>query len=298
MPTYHSHRPFVLAAALLASLLLAGCSMFGGQTPTPLPPPQATATLPPADVPSATPPPVLDTVAPPPSETPAPTDTVEPSPTPSPIGVEVSPTPAVPATPDPNEAVGDIIYQDALDGSGRWFWTFADEVSSFGVDAARGQVKAVMSQTGSGWRFTISPDNLRIGSQQVRLTALPETCAENDEYGLMFRASADEAFNYSMYLFKLRCGGAARLDLIQGTQTTPLVDWTQSPAIETGPGVTNQLMVWMAGSEFRFYVNERYLFSAQDAALSDGFYGLYIYDRTAGGATVYFDDLVARAVNR
>jgi hypothetical protein len=204
----------------------------------------------------------------------------------------------VPPTPDPNEGVGDVLYQDPLDGSGGWFWTFTDDVSSFGVDTGRGQLKAVMSQTGAGWRFTISPDTLRLGNQQVRLTAHTETCSENDEYGLMFRASVDAEFTYSGYFFKLRCGGAARLDRVQGTDTSPLVDWTSSPAIQTGSGVTNTLMVWLAGSEFRFYVNDQYLFSAQDATLTEGFFGIYLYDRTAGGATVYFEDLISRAVIR
>jgi hypothetical protein len=55
-------------------------------------------------------------------------------------------------------------------------------------------------------------------------------------------------------------------------------------------------MVWMRGGEFRFYVNDEYLFSAQDTTLTEGFFGLYLYDRTAGGMTVYFEDLVARGV--
>jgi hypothetical protein len=292
-----SLRRFSFAFSLACSLVLAGCNVFGGSTPTPPPLPQATATQP-ALASTDTPPAATDTVAPPPSDTPAPTDTVEPSQTPSPIGVENTVTNPAPATPDPNEAVGDIVYQDPLDGTGGWFWTFSDDVSSFGVDIGRGQLKAVMSQTGAGWRFTISPDTLRVGNQQVRLTARPEACAENDEYGLMFRASVDTEFNYSMYLFKLRCGGAARFDLVQGIETTTLVDWTPSAAIQAGAGVANNLTVWMAGSEFRFYVNDQYLFSAQDSTLAEGFFGIYIYDRTAGGETVYFEDLAARAVNR
>ncbi len=297
MKTTVSSRWLAMAGAL-AGGLLAGCTMFTSPTPTPQPPPQATATQPPAALPTDTVPAAADTAAPPPSDTPAPTDTVEPSATPSPISIENTATATVPATPDPNEAVGDIIYQDFLDGTGGWFWTFSDDVSSFGVDTGRGQLKAVMSQTGAGWRFTISPDTLRLGNQQVRLTAHPEACAENDEYGLMFRASVDAEFNYSMYLFKLRCGGSASVQLLLGTESATLVDWTPDPAIQTGAGSTNTLMVWMAGSEFRFYVNDEYLFSAADSTLAEGFFGIYIYDRTAGGETIFFEDLIARAVNR
>ena len=55
-------------------------------------------------------------------------------------------------------------------------------------------------------------------------------------------------------------------------------------------------MVWAAGSEFRCYVNGQYLFTANDATLTAGFYGIYLYDRTAGGETVTFDTLAAKAV--
>ena len=238
------------------------------------------------------------------SETPAATATVtsEPSVTPSPIGVEVSPTPTtgtpVAATPDPNEAVGDIVYQDPLDGTGTWFWTFADDTAVFGIDAQTQQLKGTMLKAGAGWRFTVSPDTLRIGNQQVRVTVHPNTCADNDEYGLMFRGSVDAEFNYSMYLFTVRCSGQARFLLIRGTETTVLADWTAAPALHPGAPADNTLLVWMAGDEFRFYANDQYLFTARDSALTDGFYGLYMYDRTAGGETIYYEDLIARAVNR
>jgi|GEM_PF-1246239 len=253
----------------------------------------------------ATPEAVLSTPSAPPADTPAPTATaaaVEPSATPSPLPLQASATPAGPATPDPNEAVGDIVFQDALDGSGRWFWNYADDVAVFGIDAERAQLKGVMLQAGAGWRFTSSDDTQSFSAQQVRVTTHTTACAENDEYGLMFwgqpAADAASPSPYDMYLFALRCGGAARFELIQGTQVTVLTDWTPAPAIHTGAPADNTLMVWMAGGEFRFYVNDQYLFSAQDTTLTGGFYGLYLNDRTAGGETVFFEDLIARAVNR
>jgi hypothetical protein len=103
---------------------------------------------------------------------------------------------------------------------------------------------------------------------------------------------------YNMYLFKLRCGGAASFGVVHGTTVTPIVDWTASPAIKTGPSADNTLMVWTAGSEFRFYANDQYLFSAQDSTLTSGYYGIYLADRTAAGLTVNFDNLLAHAVNK
>jgi hypothetical protein len=204
-------------------------------------------------------------------------------------------SPAVTATPDPNEAVGDVVYQDKLDGTGGWFWTFADDVANFGV--VDGKLKAVMKTANSGWRFTISQDTLKLGSQQVSVNAHTLTCGPNDEYGLMLRLQPDASNSgYDGYSFKLRCSGQASFEMITGIQRKTIVDWTGSPAIKTGAPADNTLLVWAGGGEFRFYVNGQYLFSASDSTLSAGFYGIYLYDRTAGGETVTFDTLVAKAV--
>jgi hypothetical protein len=157
-----------------------------------------------------------------------------------------------------------------------------------------------MNVAGSGWRFTISPTDLRIGDQQLKLTTRTVACGDNDEYGVLFRLAdttvPDSPSPYDAYAFKLRCNGAARFELIQGVDTRPIVDWTPSSAIQTGAPAENTLTVWARGIELRFYVNDQYLFSAQDTNLAAGAYGLYLYDRTAGGMTVNFANLVVRSV--
>ncbi len=223
------------------------------------------------------------------------TDTAVPA-SATPSAVVASATPAATATPDPNEAVGAVVYQDKLDGKGGWFWTFSDEVATFGV--ADGKLKGAMKAANSGWRFVAGPDTIQPGSQQVSLNAHSVSCGPNDEYGLMFRVKADEnkPATYDGYLFNLRCDGMASFQVISGSQTTSVVGWTPSPAIKTGRPADNTILIWAAGSQFRFYANGQYLFSATDSTLSAGFYGVYLYDRTAGGETVTFDTLVAKAV--
>ena len=285
----------ILLAGLAAALAVSACR--GSAAPTATPAPLGTATIAAtAELPTSAPTAEQPTSAPATEQsTSAPTETTVAA-TVTSLPVTPSNTPA--ATPDPNEALGDVIYQDNLDGTGGWFWTFSDDVATIGV--VDGKLKGVMKTANAGWRFTISPDTLQFSSQQVRLAAHIVTCGDNDEYGLMFRvkSEADKPDFYDGYLFKLRCGGAARLELVQGSQTTALVDWTTSPAIKTGPGADNNLLVWAAGGDFRFYVNDQYMFSAQDSTLTTGFYGIYLYDRTAGGLTVNYDSLVAKAVNK
>ena len=290
--------------ALCATLALALSACLGrGQaavTATPLPLFTATAAAEPATATVAAPATAVATGAASAaaSDTAAPAATVTgtaPAATATTAPNAASATPAAPATPDPNEALGDVVYQDKLDGTGGWFWTFADDVATFGVVDAK--LKGVMKAANSGWRFTISPDTLQLGSQQVSLNAHTVSCGPNDEYGLMLRVKPDQSDSlFSGYLLKLRCSGQASFDVISGTARTALVDWTASPAIKTGAPADNTLLVWSAGGEFRCYVNGQYLFFANDSTLKAGFFGIYLYDRTAGGETVIFDMLAAKAV--
>jgi hypothetical protein len=306
MPWELSMKKHWVATLLTAGALgLAGCLGRTGPaaTATPLPLPTATEAVvatatvaaPATTAASAAP---SDTAAP--SATTASTATLSPTASAEPADTA---TPAAPPTPDPNEGVGDVVYQDRLDGNGGWFWTFSDDVANFGVED--GKLKGVMRKANSGWRFTISPPTLQQGNQQVSLSAHTVSCGQNDEYGLMLRLKNDaDNTNFDGYLFKLRCSGAASFQMVTGTKVTTLVDWTPSPAIRPGAGggsasaADNTLLVWAEGGNFRFYANGQYLFSAQDATLTSGFYGIYLYDRTAGGETVNFDTLVVKALTK
>ena len=290
------HWPMFLVTAF--ALTLSAC--LARSQPTPTPQPLFTATQPAEAATATLAAPAAATAAA--SDTGAPTQaaTSQASATAGPTlaAIAASATPAISPTPDPNEAVGDVVYQDQLDGRGKWFWTFSDDVASFGL--VDGKLKAVMKAANSGWRFTVSPDTAQLGSQQARLNAHTVSCGPNDEYGFLLRVKPDAANSayYDGYLFKLRCDGAASFDLITGTNTSTIVDWTASPVIKSGAPADNSLLVWAAGSEFRFYVNDHYLFSAHDSTLTSGFYGVYVYDRTAGGETVEFDTLAAKNVNK
>jgi hypothetical protein len=213
---------------------------------------------------------------------------------PTPTSVPVTAEPTVPPTPDPNEGVGEVIFSDAMDGSSGWYWTFADDAARFGV--SDGVLSATMTTSQAWWRFSLGPDGLSAGDQQARVSALPVACAGDDEYGLVFRGADRAEGGYDLYVFKLRCSGAAAFEAILGRETLALVDWTASDAIRAGAVVENVLTVWMSAGEFRFFVNDQYLFSARDERLAAGYYGFYLYDRSDGGLTVTFDDLVTRQV--
>jgi hypothetical protein len=252
-------------------LLLAACQLNPASTqPPPTLTPQFTATLATLTV---TPSPAL------PTGTPTP---------------EVTSTPAAASTPDPNLGVGAVLYDDPFDDASRWNWLREGEDAMFSV--AGGQLNAVMTLGNVGPRFS-AWEHLNIGDQKLRVTARANLCYAHDEYGVMFRLIRDSLNHYHGYIFKLNCSGQARVELLENVQSTPLVDWTASPAIVPGAPAENALMVWAAKDQFHFYVNDKYLFSLNDKTYAEGFYGFYIRDRTNGGESVSFDDLVAREVN-
>ena len=140
--------------------------------------------------------------------------------------------------------------------------------------------------------FRSRPD-FTAGDQQVRVTAKTNLCYEHDEYGLLFRGND---LGSDGYVFKLNCGGAARVELLHDFQSSTLVEWTPSSAIVPGAPAENTLMVWMAQDQFHFYVNDTYLFSLKNSTAAEGVYGFYIRDRTNGGESISFSHLVAKEV--
>lgn len=250
---------------------------------------------------------VLPTLAPATTQSTAavsvPSATLLPVNTPTP-GSEATPTAVptlapteAPATPDPNEGVGDVVYSDKLDGTGGWLWTYEDDAAKFGVSTAEKQLNTVAKQSGT-WRFTSSNDLLRVGNQQVHVTARPTVCSEQDQYAFLFRGKLDTATStYSYYAFKLRCDGSARLEKLEGPDTIVLVNWVQSPAIKPGSGVENTLTVWANKDQMRFYANDQFLFEAVDGSLAEGFYGFYLFDRTNGTMAVSWKNLEVRSIN-
>ena len=112
-----------------------------------------------------------------------------------------------------------------------------------------GHLKAVGSQSGAYWRFTLGPDSLTNGDQQVTVAAHTVTCGPGDVFGLVFRAApqADTDGAFDLYSFEINCGGQARFERLSGSHATAIVGWTNTTAVNIGPGADNTLQVWMAG---------------------------------------------------
>ncbi|MGH2524940.1 MAG: hypothetical protein ACRDH2_20725, partial [Anaerolineales bacterium] len=201
-------KRFVFSSfSLLLLLLLAACR---GPATTPPPLPTATSaavqpTAAPSNTPAsaATPSPAAS-----PTFTPTPTSTQVLTPTQT-----LTPTVAATVTPDPNQGVGDVVFEDRFDGTSGWGWTFQSDGVSFG--AANGQLIGAMTRGDIGWSLTLGPDSLRTGDNQIRVVAQPASCSGGDEFGIFFRGALSDEGKFAGYLFKLNCTGQAGVDLMQ-----------------------------------------------------------------------------------
>ncbi len=272
---------FVLAVAVGA---LTACTATPTAGPiTIAPPTSAPATDLPATAAAATAPPAASPT------TPA-TATVTTTPTP-----EASPTPAVTATPDPEEGVGAVLFEDRFDGASGWNWTYSEpDVVAF--TRQDGQLVGTMTRSDLGWRISLGPDGATAGEQQLAVAVTPQVCGERDEFGLFFRGTfADNKFDG--YIFKLNCAGQARLERMRASTVEAVVlDWTAVPGLQPGANTSHTLLTWMAGDRIRLYVDGQFLVEATDSGPTGGGLGLFLADRTSGGLTVRFDDLVMKAV--
>jgi hypothetical protein len=283
---YTRAHPIWLGLGLaLGFLALSGCRP-AGPTPTVFAPP--TATVPPATVAEA---PTVQPTPPAATATPvAPTATTTAAATVSPAATT---PPTETPTPDPNLGVGDEVYSDQFDGKSGWYWSFSDAAATF--LASGGKLNATMKIANSYPRLTGGKPGLKVGDQQLRVTAHTNACGPQDEYGILFRVNDNITDGYA---FKIRCDGQARFELLRNYQPTVLVDWQASPAIVPGAPADNTLMIWMAKDQFHLYVNEKYLFSATDATFAEGTYGFTLNDRTSGGESVSFTNMTAKAVKQ
>jgi len=93
---------------------------------------------------------------------------------------------------------------------------------------------------------------------------------DDGEYGLIFRQSGDSDY----YVFEINNQGRFAVYLHQSNNWEALMSWNDSPAIL--PGETNRLAVLAQGSQFLFYINDRFVANLDDASLENGTAGLLI----------------------
>jgi hypothetical protein len=88
-----------------------------------------------------------------------------------------------------------------------------------------------------------------------------------------------------------------RLERVRSNQAEPLGDWLSSGDIPTGAPADVKFGIWAVGGNLRFFLNDRFQFSAKDPLLSSGTLGFFIKANGLTPVTVDFLNLSVYSVS-
>jgi len=109
---------------------------------------------------------------------------------------------------------------------------------------------------------------------------------DNNSYGVIFRVQDKDNF----YRFDITGDGFFLLSKYVNANWLTLADWSQSPAINTGPS-ENRLRVSALNSRISVYVNGQFLAEVTDESFRRGDIGFFAGTFNEPGVHVSFDDL-------
>jgi len=211
----------------------------------------------------------------------APLATQPPSPTPS-ATPEATPTPPPAPTPttnpsDPALSLGDPTWKDSLD-TAKNFYLFENDQTK--VEAEDGAL-ALTGRNANGWlgwslTYAQNPSDFFLEA-----TFRTRTCAGSDLYGIVFRASKENAG----YFFGVTCDGRYNLtyrDLNNDIQKE-LISIKAASAIQAGSDQINRLGVFAQGDKISLYINGSLIDEVTDSTRSSGYFGAFVAaNQTAG----------------
>jgi hypothetical protein len=226
---------------------------------------------------------------------PTPTDTLAPPATSTPTIIWFPatntptpfPTPVLLPTEEALPGLGESLLSDSFDDASIWTTASANSASAV-VERKRITLTA---------RPKFSILSLRAGPVltdfYAEIIVRMSLCRSTDVYGLLFRATSSADY----YRFAVNCSGQARPERIRNGQLVPLGDWLPSGDAPAGAPGEVKLGVWASGGEMRFFLNDRYQFTARDPVFKSGTLGVFIVSNSATGETVSFSDLKISTVS-
>ncbi|MFH1185216.1 MAG: hypothetical protein V1755_09300 [Chloroflexota bacterium] len=176
-------------------------------------------------------------------------------------------------TPERRPGIGGLMVADDMTSSTHW------------NAAVSGEASATVSERGltvSAWPGQPPVVSLHrsaiLDDMYMEITARPSLCRERDAYGLVFRAPNEVAY----YRFVVICDGTAAAERFSLGTPRVLQPPTASSDVPVGAPGQVRLGVWALGSEFRFFLNDRYQFTVSDSNYKAGGLGVFAQ---AGGDT-------------
>ncbi len=205
--------------------------------------------------------------------------------------LDLPPTPTALVVTDPNDprAALDLShpdYFDYFDNPDTWF-DYDNEQVTYRIED--GHLLGIDHQPGSPTIYW-SYNAMQAGNVYAEVTATNGDCIEKDAVGFTIRL--DPGATFAGYGLEVSCDGAWRFRLFRGTRADPLVDWTPSEAIHTGPFASNRLGIWANEGIFVIFINGVQVGDAADDhwTYTMGYFTLYVLASRTYDLSATFDD--------
>jgi len=226
----------------------------------------------------------------PPEVDPWPTDTATPLPTETQVWFPATATntPHPPATPVPSvtpvqlSGMGELILKDEFLAEDGWA-EFRKNTGS----AVLGPGELTLTVTDDDGYLTIFRSVPTVDDFYLEVMANPRLCQVGDSYGLLVRAAS----GLDYYRFSVSTDGQVRADRFKSGNVVVLQAWTPSGQVPRGCPISLKLGVWAVDDELRFFVDDVYQFTIEDAAIARGQIGLFGRSRSETNLSISFSDL-------
>ncbi len=199
-----------------------------------------------------------------------------------------SPTQARTPTPELRAGIGGLLLEDDFSDPDEWS---VYEVANGKVTVVNNHITLALNQN-EGLIYGFRPSPL-VGDFYAEITASPNYCRGQDEYGLMVRINGNRLNHYR---FAVSCDGQAEVVRVYNNKGNVYAEWVRDLVIPAIAPSESVLAVWAQKEEIRFFINGKYLFSIQDTVLGQGALGVYVRASGGGPISVNFSDLKVYAL--
>lgn len=194
---------------------------------------------------------------------------------------------------DPRSRLGTATSTDNQDNANTWVWPTGSDKYTLATFASG--VQSITALTGTdGWRLA-NPAGREFANLYLEATIRLGACSGSDHYGLIARVPVLEEPDQG-YLFTVTCDGRyslRRWNAEIGTKGEMkwLVNWTASPAIQTGSNKVNRVGLWAYGSRLIVYANGQVLTEVKDTTYPSGYFGVVVGADNTDDFTIQVDEM-------
>jgi len=186
-------------------------------------------------------------------------------------------------TPDSRSSLVTLLYEDDFSDPAAWT-TY--ETANSKVTIANDHITLALNQPeGLIYGFRTEP---QLTDFYAELTASPNFCQAEDEYGLMVRVNGTRLNHYRLIL---TCDGRVSATRVVNNRGNVIMDWQTHPLVPTAFPRSTRLAVWAQGAEIRFFINDFLLFSVSDTIIPQGSLGVFVRANGGSAISVNFSDL-------